>query len=57
MARIRKREFPIPDPTAAAFLAQVELRLVLPPELARGEREVCENHYLGNAHLVGEQLW
>lgn len=54
---MRKREFRITDPTEAAFLAQVAVRLVLPTELARCEREVCENHYLGNAHLVGEQLW
>jgi hypothetical protein len=55
--RKRKREFRISDPIEAAFLAEVQVRLVLPTELARCEQEVCEKHYLKNADLVGERLW
>jgi hypothetical protein len=54
---MRKREFRVTDPIEAAFLAEVEVRRVLPSELARCKREVCENHYLKSADLVGEQLW
>ena len=54
---MRKTKFRITDPTEAGFLAQVEVRLVLPTELARCEKEVCENHYLKTADLVGERLW
>ena len=54
---MRKSKFRVTDPSEAGFLGQVEVRLVMPTELARCEQEVCENHYLENAHLVGEQLW
>lgn len=54
---MRKTKFRITDPTEAGFLAQVEVRRVLPTELARCEKEVCESHYLKTADLVGEQLW
>ena len=54
---MHKTKFRITDPIEAAFLAQVVLREVLPQELARCRQAVCENHYLGNAQLVGEQLW
>ena len=53
---MRKKTFRITDPNEAAVLAQVELRRVLPHELAQCQQEVSENHYLKNAHLVGEQL-
>jgi hypothetical protein len=54
---MRKKEFRITDPTEAAFLAEVEVRLVEAHELARCQQEVCEKHYLKNAELVGERLW
>lgn len=54
---MRTSNFRVTDPTEAGFLAQVEVRLVMPTELARCEQEVCENHDLENAHWVGEQLW
>ena len=54
---MHKSKFRITDPIEAAFLAQVAVRGVLPQEIARCQQEVRENHYLGNAHLVGEQLW
>lgn len=54
---MRKREFRVTDPSEAAFLGEVEVRLVEVHELARCQQEVCENHYLKNADLVGERLW
>lgn len=57
MRKRDKREFRISDPIEAAFLAEVQVRLVSPMELARCEQEVCEKHYLKNADLVGERLW
>lgn len=52
-----KQAFRITDPVEAAFCAQVIVRPVLSHELGRCEQEVGERHYLGNARLVGEQLW
>lgn len=57
MRKRDRKEFQVTDPIEAAFLAGVEVRLVLPEELARCRQEVCENHYLKSADLVGEQLW
>ncbi|HSR54313.1 MAG TPA: ISAs1 family transposase [Acidobacteriota bacterium] len=57
MRKKDRKEFRVTDPIEAAFLAQVEVRLVLPEELARCRQEVCEKHYLKSADLVGEQLW
>lgn len=54
---MRKKTFRITDPIEAGFLAQVVVRRVLPQEMARCRQEVCENHYLQTADLVGEQLW
>jgi hypothetical protein len=54
---MRKREFRVTDPSEAAFLGEVEVRLLEAHELARCEQEVCEKHYLKNAQLVGERLW
>ena len=54
---MRKTKFRISDPNEAAFLAHMVVREVWPQELARCQQEVCEHHYLKNAHLVGEQLW
>ena len=54
---MRKTKFRITDPIEAAFLAQVVVRRLLPPELARCHQEVCQKHYLKSADLVGEQLW
>jgi Druantia protein DruA/DDE_Tnp_1-associated/Transposase DDE domain len=54
---MRKKTFRITDPIESAFLAQVELRRVLPHETARCQQAVRENHYLQSADLVGEQLW
>ena len=54
---MRKKTFRITDPIESAFLAQVQLRRVLPHETARCEQAVRENHYLQSADLVGEQLW
>ena len=57
LACMRKKTFEITDPTEAAFLSGVQLRRVLPEELARCRQEVCEKHYLKTADMVGEQLW
>ena len=54
---MRNKTFAITDPIDAGFLAQVELRRVLPHEIARCQQAVCEKHYLKTADLVGEQLW
>ena len=54
---MRKKTFRIADPIESAFLAQVEVRRLLPHETARCQQAVCENHYLQSADLVGEQLW
>ena len=57
MRKKDRKAFRVTDPIEAALLAQVEVRLVLPEELARCEQEVCQKHYLKNADLVGERLW
>lgn len=40
----------------AAVLAKVSVRLITPAEKARWDQLITEQHYLGNAHLVGRQL-
>ena len=39
-----------------ALLDGVEVRLLAPGERERFDRLIVEEHYLGNAQLVGEQL-
>jgi len=53
---MRSKRWSLSDPVEAAVLAQVTVRLVLPPEQARWDRLVSEHHYLKNAYLVGERL-
>jgi hypothetical protein len=50
---MRKREFRVTDPSEAAFLGEVEVRLVEAHELARCEQEVCEKHYLKKRSIGG----
>ena len=51
-----KKEFRVSDPVESAFLGEIELRLVMPEEQARWKALVIEQHYLGSAQMVGEQL-
>jgi len=44
------------DPAERAFLEEVTLRLVLPPEQPLWDQLVSEHHYLKNANMVGERL-
>lgn len=54
---MRPKTFECTDPVESGFLKEVVVRRVLPHELERCQQEVCEKHYLENAHLVGEQMW
>lgn len=54
---MHKEPFRVTDPVEAAFLDEMVFRLVEPPELARCKELICQHHYLGNANLVGEQLY
>src|ERR1035441_3521868 len=44
------------DPTEAAVLDQITVRLVRSEEQARWDQLVSQHHYLKNANLVGERL-
>jgi hypothetical protein len=44
---------PLPE---AHLLAHLQLRLITPQELPRWEQTLCAQHYLHNAHLVGQVL-
>jgi len=54
---MRQKTFEVTDPLERSSLTQVVVRRVLPHELSRCQQEVCENHYLKSADMVGEQLW
>jgi hypothetical protein len=53
---MRKKPLYVSDPTEAAFLDQLTVRLIRPEEQARWEELVIKHHYLENANLVGERL-
>jgi hypothetical protein len=53
---VKLRNRPIITDEQQALLDGVQLRLMEPGERARFDRLIVEEHYLGNAQLVGEQL-
>lgn len=53
---MKLRNRPLISDEQQALLDRVEVRLLEPGERERFERLIVEEHYLGNAQLVGEQL-